>query len=301
MSTASELVLPEGPLVSVAWLAHNVAHAAGTALRIVDIRGKTLPPSAPPPRYLAKPEEFALGHIPGAVFVDWTRDIVDPDDAVPVQIAKAERFAARMGSLGIGDETAVVVYDDYSHMFAGRLHWALRYYGHDAVRILEGGLKAWADAGLSLEASGSGAEPTPAIFTPRPRPELRRTADEVAQAIARGALLIDARGVPQFTGQVSAASRSGHIPTARNVPYPTLLTGPEGAFLPPSELRAAFTKAGIDANALTPEREIIVYCNGGISATVPMTALALLGIRDVALYDGSWNEWGNDASRAIER
>ncbi|RYG71528.1 sulfurtransferase [bacterium] len=301
---ASPLSLPPGPLVTAAWLADHLHHPD---LRVVDIRGKVLPPSAPPPRYVAKRNEYDEGHVDGAVFVDWTTDIVDADDPVPAQIARPDGFRRCMERLGIGDDTRVVVYDDYSHMFAGRLHWALRYYGHDAVRILEGGVHAWKAAGFALTTEAPKPPSSARTFTPRARPGLRRTADEVAAAVARGALLIDARGVPQFTGEVSAARRKGHIPTARNVPYPTLLTGAEGAFKPAGELRDAFAAAGVDVDALSASsdasasaREVIVYCNGGVSATVPMTALALLGVTNVALYDGSWNEWGNDDTRPLE-
>lgn len=304
MPANSKLRTPNPPLVSVEWLARRLEDTATSqgrdpALRVVDVRGQVLPPTAPPPRYLPKVADYAAGHLPGAVFVDWTRDIVDLADPVPVQVAGPSAFAAQMGRLGVGDETLVVAYDDYSHVFAGRLAWALRYYGHDEVRILEGGLHAWKAAGLPLVTEVP--SPAPAVFHgghPSPRLALRRTADEVVAAIGRGAFLLDARSAAQFEGKTSAAKRAGHIPTARNVPYPTLLQGPEGAFKSDAELRQAFASVGLDVDA--PPKEVIVYCNGGVSATVPLTALQKLGVEGVALYDGSWNEWGADASRPIE-
>jgi thiosulfate/3-mercaptopyruvate sulfurtransferase len=290
-----------GPLVTPEWLAQRLNDPR---LRVVDIRGKVLPVGsaraddegdAPRPRYLPKREEYDAGHIPGAVFVDWTRDIVDLDDPVPVQIAKPDVFAAKMGELGIGDDTRVVAYDDYDHAFAGRLAWALRYYGHDGVHVLDGGWKAWAADGRATTRD----VPTPpsARFTPRARLELRRTADQVAASTARGALLIDARSAEQYEGRASAASRAGHIPGARNVPYAHLVDPATGAFLPREAIARVFAVAGIDVAALP--REIVVYCNGGVTCNVPRTALALFGRDDVAVYDGSWNEWGNDPARPL--
>jgi thiosulfate/3-mercaptopyruvate sulfurtransferase len=279
-------------LVDTAWLA---AHLEDASLCVVDVRGKVLPPGNDP-RYRPKREDYDAGHVPGAVFVDWTRDIVDPDDPVPVQIAKPEAFATRMGELGIGDGTTVVAYDDYDHAFAGRLAWALRYYGHDDVCILDGGWTRWLAEGRPT--SSQIPERRPATFTPRPRPDLRRTADEVARAIERGdTLLIDARAPEQYAGDVSPAARGGHIPGALNVPYPRLVDPMTGRFLPPPELTRVFAEAGVDVASL-PER-VIVYCNGGVTCTVPLAALRLLGRDDVAVYDGSWNEWGNDPSRPI--
>jgi thiosulfate/3-mercaptopyruvate sulfurtransferase len=278
--------------VSTEWLA---GHLGEPTLRVVDIRGKVLPPGHKP-RYLAKREDYDLGHLPGAVFVDWTRDIVDPDDPVPSQIARPGAFAATMGALGIGDETMVVAYDDYDHIFAGRLAWALRYYGHDAVRVLDGGWSRWISEGRPT--TREVPAPAPASFTPRPRPSLKRTADEVQRALGQpDVLLIDARAPEQYAGSVSAAGRGGHIPGARNVHYARLVDAASGTFLPADELARIFAEAGIDVARLP--REIVVYCNGGISCTVPLHALQMLGRDDVAVYDGSWNEWGNDAGRPI--
>ena len=283
---------PTDVLVDTAWLA---AHLDDAAVCVVDVRGKVLPPGNEP-RYRPKREDYEAGHVPGAVFVDWTRDIVDPDDPVPAQIAKPEAFASCMGRLGIGDDTAVVAYDDYDHAFAGRLAWALRFYGHDDVGILDGGWKRWVAEGRPT--SSKVPERRPATFTPRPRPALRRSADEVARAVEQGdTLLIDARAVEQYAGDVSVAARGGHIPGARNVPYPRLVDPSTGRFLPRPELTRVFAEAGIDVARLPAH--VVVYCNGGVTCTVPLAALHLLGRDDVAVYDGSWNEWGNDPTRPI--
>jgi thiosulfate/3-mercaptopyruvate sulfurtransferase len=285
------LTLPDGAVVSTEWLA---AHLNDPQLHVVDVRGKVLPPGSSP-RYLPKRADYDASHVPGAVFVDWTRDIVDVDDPVPAQIARPEAFARRMGELGVGDEAVVVAYDDYDHAFAGRLAWALRYYGHDGVRVLDGGWSRWIAEGRPV--TPDVPQPAPAHFTPRTREALRRTADQVERALEDPTvLLIDARPAEQYVGTVSAAARSGHIPGARNVPYAHLVDA-TGRFLPESELSRVFAEAGIDVHHLP--REIVVYCNGGVTCTVPLNALRMLGRDDVAVFDGSWNEWGNDPGRPI--
>ncbi|HYN89725.1 MAG TPA: sulfurtransferase [Ardenticatenaceae bacterium] len=284
--------VPAGPLVTTEWLAERLGDPR---VRIVDIRGKVLPPDAPKPHYFPKREEYEDAHIPGAVFVDWTRDIVDLDDPVPVQIAPPEKFAATMGALGIGDDTLIVAYDDYFSAFAGRLLWALRYYGHDAARVLDGGWKKWVAEGRPV--SREEAASPPATFTPRPRPELRRTAEEVTAALQRGAAVIDARQPAEYEGRLSRAARGGHIPGARNLFYRRLAAGEHGAFAPPEALRQGLAEAGLDPAA--PPDELVVYCNGGVSATVTMLGLELAGLRGAAVYDGSWNEWGNDLERPV--
>jgi thiosulfate/3-mercaptopyruvate sulfurtransferase len=284
----------EGPsLVSTTWLQANLD---APDLRVVDIRGKILPPGSKP-RYLPKREDYEGSHVPGAVFVDWTRDIVDADDPVPLQIAGPEAFAAKMSELGIGDDHLVVAYDDYDHLLAGRMAWALRYHGHDAVRVLDGGWSRWKAEGRAT--TGERPRLAPTSFTAHVRPELRRTADQVAQALGRpDVLLVDARAPEQYAGSLSAARRSGHIPGARNVHYARLIDARTGRFLPRDELTRAFEGAGVDVARLPSE--IVVYCNGGVSCTVPLEALRMLGRQDVAVYDGSWNEWGNDETRPIK-
>lgn len=288
----NEPVARDAILVSTDWLE---AHLGLPRLCVADVRGTVLPPGSKP-RYKAKREEYEAGHVPGAVFVDWTRDIADPHDPVPVQIAPPDAFAAKMGELGIGDDTLVVAYDDYHHVFAGRFAWALRYYGHADVRIVDGGWPAWKAEQRPI--SRDRPARATARFTLRAVAALRRTADQVGSVLGRDdVLLIDARPPEQYDGRVSAARRSGHIPGARNVHYARLVDPEKGVFLPANELARVFAESGIDVARLP--REVIVYCNGGVSCTVPLNALRLLGRDDVAVYDGSWNEWGNDDARPI--
>ena len=282
--------------VSTAWLA---AHLGDPGIRIVDIRGKVLPPGSKP-RYVAKRGDYDDAHVPGAVFVDWTRDIVDHDDPIPSQVARPDTFAAKMTELGIGDDTLVVAYDDYDHIFAGRLAWALRYYGHDAVRMLDGGWSRWMAEARPTSRDLPRPEPQSTPFVPHVRSSLRVSADEVAATIGRSdVLLLDARAPDQYAGLVSAAGRGGHIPGARNVHYGALIDAATGCFRSRGDLARTFEQAGIDVAHLPPR--VIVYCNGGISCTVPLHALQMLGRADVAVYDGSWNEWGPDERRPIQK
>ena len=285
-------VLAAGPLVSTAWLESNLR---SPTLRIVDIRGQVLPPGSTL-RYLSKEADYRAAHIPGARFLDWTRDIVDATDTVPMQVASEKAFSETMGRLGIGHDTVVVAYDDYNHMFAGRLAWALRYYGHEAALVLNGGWSRWKAEGRAL--SSDTPDSTPATFSARARPDLRRTVEEVSRALGRrDVLMVDARAPDQYAGRSSVARRAGHIPGARNVHYARLVDPKTGEFRPQSELAQVFAGAGVDVSHLPPE--IIVYCNSGVSCTVVLNALRLLGRDDAAVYDGSWNEWGNDDARPV--
>ena len=289
------LELPDGPLVSSEWLAANLAHPQ---LRIVDMRGRVLPPTAPKPHYHARHADYATAHLPGAVYLDWTQDIVDLDDPVMVQVAPPEQIARVLGERGIGDDSTVVIYDDWFSMFAGRLLWVLRYYGFERARILNGGMLRWQAEGRPLTAEPP-AYP-PAVFTPRVQPRLRKTADQVLAALGSDTLLIDARSAKEYSGEESRAERGGHIPGAVNLFYQSLVDGVDQTYASPEELRARFAAAGVDMDSLD-EREVVAYCNGGVSATPTALALEIASGRRVAIYDGSWNEWGNDDSKPLER
>ena len=282
MSTPS----PTGQLVSVEWL---VDHLGDPNVRVVDIRGYVrttdLGGGRQHAEYAGAPEEYAAGHIPSAVFVDWTSDITDPDNAVKAQLAGPERFAAAMAERGIGDDTLVVTVDHTGGHMATRLWWALRAYGHDRVAILDGGYAAWSAAGQPL--STEAVTPAPATFTPRYRHELVMGIDDVRLATENGrTAIIDARDVGQYDGSVQRGSRGGHIPGAINIPAKSLMRA-DGTQKSIEEQAAIFADAGI-----TAETPVVAYCNGGVTATAVLFALERTGHHNYANYDGSWNEWG---------
>ncbi len=286
------------PLARTGWL-HD--HLEDPHLRVVDIRGyvkKTdLGEGRQRAEYLPAREEYDEAHIPGAVFVDWTRDITDPDASVPAQVAPPDRFADLMGSLGIGDETHVVVYDHAGGQFATRLWWALTYYGHDRVSVLDGGWKGWTSE--NLPTTDEVPTPAPATFTPKTRDGWRKGAEEVLSASRTGdALVLDARDEGQYTGAVTRGEgRPGHVPGARHL-HADGLFGPDGTFLSDGDLEERLRGAGVPEDREAP---VVAYCNGGVAATVPLFALHRLGYRNLSNYDGSWNEWGVREDLPAER
>ena len=277
------------PLASTTWLAE---HLDDPDLRIVDIRGyvkkRDLGNGRQEAEYAGARDEYEGSHVPGAVYVDWTSDITDPDDPVPAQLAPPERFAALMGSLGVGDDTHVVVYDHAGTQFATRLWWALTHYGHDRVSVLDGGWKKWTAEGHPVTSEVPAL--APATFTPRPRPKWRVTAEEVLAASENGeALILDARDAGQYAGTVTrGAGRPGHVPGAAHLHADTLFEE-GGTFRPKEELEQKLREAGVPEDRNEP---VVAYCNGGVAATVPLFAMHRLGYKNLANYDGSWNEWG---------
>ncbi|MGN6757336.1 MAG: sulfurtransferase [Thermomicrobiales bacterium] len=278
-----------GTLVETDWLAAHLGHQQ---LRIIDMRGyvKTslLGDGKQRAEYTGARDEYDAGHIPGAVFIDWTSDITDPDDPVPAQLAPPERFAALMSRLGIGDDDYVVLYDHKGTQFATRGWWALGYYGHDRAAVLNGGWNKWAAEGRPV--STETPAPARATFTPRQGRQRRETAQEVLEHSQLGdALIIDARDHEQYSGAIARGKQGGHVPGARLLPNATLFT-PQGTWKSDAELRAALADAGITEQT---EQPVVAYCNGGVAATTVLFAMDRLGLNG-ANYDGSWNEWGNN-------
>ncbi len=267
-------------LVSTEWLAHELG---ADDLRIVDasyhLGGAGRDAAA----------EFVAGHIPCAVFLS-LGTLVDASSPVENTVPGAEAFAARMGELGIAETDRIVLYDDSAIRSAARAWYLLHLFGARRVAILDGGLAKWKAEGRTL-ASGT-APVRSARFTPRPAPARLRSKQDVHANIASQAeQLVDARGSARFTGEEAdprPGIASGHIPGACNVPF-GMVYNPDGTFKDAAGLEAAFASAGIDL-----ARPVITSCGSGVTACVLAFALDRLGKQDVALYDGSWTEWGGD-------
>jgi thiosulfate/3-mercaptopyruvate sulfurtransferase len=260
-------------LASTEWLSE---HLDDPDVRILDGRAMWGPGEA----------AYQEGHIPGAVYVDVLNDLSDPDGAVPALIPPPAAFEALMERLGVDNDTTVVVYDDEGGAWMARLWWALRYYGHEDVKLLNGGLTSWTLAGLPLE-EGSNV-PAPVSFAAHANPELLATLDDVQQAIADpGVAVIDARSTVEY--------RSGHVPTAVNVPAPANLDPASHQLLPADDLELLWSGAGLD-----PAQPAITSCGGGYYAALDLFALSQLGNEQASLYDGSWLEWESDADLPVE-
>jgi thiosulfate/3-mercaptopyruvate sulfurtransferase len=277
---------PEG-LVAGEWLA---AHLDDPRVRIVDCSFK-LPGVAPTAR-----EDYERGHIPGAAFFD-IDDIAMPGASLPHMVPSADRFAQKIGALGIGDGDRVVVYDAAGLSSAGRAWWLLRLFGHPEVAILDGGLPKWRGEGRPL--STAIPHPPPRHFTARLDPTLLRDKRALLANLAtRHEQVVDARAASRFDGSAPEPRptlRSGHIPLSRNLPYERL-TDPETRQLRSAgELRALFREAGV---AL--DRPIVTSCGSGVTACALAFALHLIGHPGAAVYDGSWSEWGLPGDTPVE-
>ena len=274
----------KSPLVTTAWLEQRL-HDSN--IRIVELRGKVLPPTEPPPHYFTDRAGYEKGHIPNAVFVDWQVDIVEPGSPSN-DVASPDRFAALMGRLGISKDKRVVIYDNAASMFACRLRWCLRYYGHEDVFILDGGWEKWRAEERPISAEIP--RPEKAEFIPRVNAGLKATEADILAGLESGAMqLIDVRSPAEYAGTASRAQHGGHIPGAISLPGKKMVADDLTA-LSPDALRECFAENGVALDA----SDTVIYCNSGVSASFGMLALEVAGARNLRLYDGSWKEWGNN-------
>ena len=242
-------------------------------------------------------EEYRGGHIPGAVYASLNGDLSAPPTGTNGRhpLPSVTALAATFGRLGIDGATQVVVYDQDSGLFASRLWWSLRYLGHDAVALLDGGWAKWVREGRPVKRGDESRRPT--AFAPAPRPELRVGVDEVT-ALARDprTILVDARGPDRFEGRSETIDPvAGHIPGATNHFYKWNLAD-EGTMLPPDALREKFAQL---LGGRAPD-EAVMYCGSGVSACHNLLAMEHAGLHGTRLYPGSWSEWSSDPSRQIE-
>jgi thiosulfate/3-mercaptopyruvate sulfurtransferase len=240
--------------------------------------------------------EFAQAHIPGAVFFDIDA-IADRRSALPHMLPRASEFAQSVGRLGIGRRDRVIVYDTRGVVSAARVWWTFRAFGHDAVFVLDGGLPRWRAEGRTVEAGVPA--PRPRRFTARLRKSLVRDLAAVRQNLkTHKAQVLDARSRGRFAGtepEPRAGLRGGHIPGSLNLPYDELYQK-DGTLLPADALRAKFEAAGVDLG-----KPVVTSCGSGVTASVLALGLSVIGRPDVAVYDGSWTEWGGRDDTPIEK
>jgi thiosulfate/3-mercaptopyruvate sulfurtransferase len=269
-------------LVSTEWLANEIG---ASDLRIVDANWHLddRDPAA----------EYEAGHIPGAVFMDLAA-LADTNTELPMMLPKAEKFASRMQSLGLGDGSRIVLYDDSALHTSARAWWMLNLFGAHDVAILDGGLAKWKAEGRDL-ATGK-EQLRHRHFTVWKDEAHVRTKDQMqALSQSKAEQIVDARSTARFEGREAEPRlgvHPGHIPGSKNLPMGDLFNA-DGTWKDAGALKAAFEKAGVD-----PTQPIAATCGSGITAATVAFAAHVLGNTRVAVYDGSWSEWGADASTA---
>jgi thiosulfate/3-mercaptopyruvate sulfurtransferase len=273
-------------VVGTAWLA---AHLGDPDVRVLDATWY-LPHLGRDAR-----AEHRAGHVPGAVYFDIDA-VKDARNPLPHMLPPAEEFADAVGRMGIGTGDRVVVYGQRGMIASARVWWSFRVFGHDRVAVLDGGLPAWVAEHRALE-PGEVTRP-PARFTARFRPELVRDLRAMRANVEQpGDQVVDARSRGRFDAtepELRPGLRGGHIPGSRSLPYDQLFAA-DGTLRPPGELRIAYEGAGLDL-----DRPIVATCGSGVSAAVLALGLHVLGRNDVAVYDGSWTEWGGRTDTPVE-
>ncbi|TAN31469.1 sulfurtransferase [bacterium] len=270
-------------LVTTEWIAE---HAKDKGLRVVEVD--------------VDPRAYDKGHLEGAVGWDWRKDL---QDQVNRDIAGKDALAGLLGRSGITPDTTIVLYGDFNNWFAAYAYWALKYYGHDKLQLIDGGRVKWEKEGRAYSQEVPGYAASSYQFQGSPREDIRAYRDHVLSKIGTAGL-VDVRSPKEYSGELIApenipqegAQRGGHIPTAVSIPWGTAVKE-DGTFKSVEELKEIYGGNGITAN-----KEVIAYCRIGERSAHTWFALKeLLGYPDVRNYDGSWTEWGSSIRVPIEK
>jgi len=269
------------------WSTDRVAEALTDPLvRVVDCRFRFDGDAHP---------DYLAGHLPGAVHLDWSRDLSAPPPPTGhprFMLLGPGAFAGTMSRLGISNDTQVIAYDAEGGHHAARLWLGLRRYGHDKTAVLEGGIPKWEREGRPLEIGE--VTVSPGHFDPQPREGVIASKEEVLAAISSGdPWLLDVRRDAEYLGLEQRSARGGHIPGAVNVLWKDALND-DWTIKDADELDEMYTNAGFG-----PDTRTITYCQAGVRAAFTQLVLTALGRTDVRTYDGSWEEWGNDPATPV--
>jgi thiosulfate/3-mercaptopyruvate sulfurtransferase len=266
-------------LVSAGWLA---AHGNDADLRLLD--GSFKMPGVTP----TAAEDYAARHIPGAIFFDI--DVVsDHASSLPHMLPSEADFAASVGKLGIGNDDRVVIYDSAGVVSATRVWWMFRVFGHDRIAVLDGGLPKWLAEGrpVTAEVPSPAQRPYRARFHPE---RVRSKAQILTNLSSKAEQVLDARTVERFEGKAPEpwpGRRPGRVPGSLNLPYSLLSDATDKTLVPMEEMERRFHEAGV-----ARDKPVVTSCGSGVTACVLAFGLYLTGRDDVAVYDGSWAEWG---------
>lgn len=272
-------------LVSTQWVAEHLEDAD---IRIVESN--------------EDPLVYPSGHIPGAVEIDWTRDLNDPLLRDYIESAGFSRLLSKMG---IGPDTMVILYGDKNNWWAAYAYWVFQLFGHDRARLMDGGRLKWEQEGRALTRDVPVVAPTEYPQVARNDAPIRAFREQVLEHIEANRALVDVRSPEEFTGERlhmpdypnEGALRGGHIPGAKNVPWARAVQG-DGTFKTAAELREIY----VGEQGLSPEDDVVSYCRIGERSSHTWFVLThLLGFQNVRNYDGSWTEWGNLVGVPVER
>ena len=271
-------------LVTTEWIDE---HAKDSGLRVVEVD--------------VDPSVYEKGHIEGAVGWNWRRDL---QDQLARDIAPKEALEQLLGKSGIAPDTNIVLYGDNNNWFAAYAYWALKYYGHDKVQLVDGGRVKWEKEGRQYSTDTPSYPATQYHFKGSANEQIRAYKDHVQSKIGKAAL-VDVRSPKEYSGELLApenlpqegAQRGGHIPTAASIPWATAVNAEDGTFKSLDDLRDIYGGKGV-----VPNKEVIAYCRiGERSAHTWFVLHELLGYPDVKNYDGSWTEWGSAIRVPIEK